>query len=187
MTHPRTLIRRAFTDRLRASATAAKDRVYPSRLAPIDTNDAKELPAILVYARDDRRDPKTDYGPEGEDSFVRSHLYLVTEGIVRANDDVDEKLDALAEEIEAALEDWDVPGFEGAAIRLEDTDIDVVKEGVAKPVGAIGLTWVVTYERPWRVRDPGTRPDTVDVIVNGGLPARLITKDRGLKNPRPRP
>lgn len=187
MTHPRTLIRRAVTARLVASGTAAADRVYASRLAPIDTDDNDELPAILVYARDDRRDPKTDYGIDAEDSRVTSHLYLVTEAVIRANDDVDDKVDDLAEEIEAALDDWEIPGFEGATIRLEDTDIDVVKEQVRRPVAAIGLTWVISYDRPWRVRPEGTRPDTVDVIMNGGPPARLITKDRGPRNPGPKP
>ena len=185
MTHPRTLIRRAFLERLKAAGTDAGTRVYASRVAPIDMDDPSELPCILIYARDDKRNPDTDYGPEGEDSWVRSQLHLVVEGMAKANREVDNVLDALAEQIEAALDDWDIPGFEGACVRLAETDIDVITEGMRVPFGAIGLVWRVDYMRPWRVRPDGERPDTVDAIINGDPPERIITKDRGPYNNGP--
>ncbi|WP_311276167.1 hypothetical protein [Methylobacterium sp. WCS2018Hpa-22] len=188
MTHPRKVIRKAFTERLRTPVdgvyrTAAGSRIFPSRIAPVALDDDDELPAILIYTRTEDRDPEKDYGAEAEDTFARAKLKIVVEALVRGGETVDDKLDDIAEQIEAALEDWDIPGFEAACVRLGDTDVDVITEGVRRPVGAIGLTWHVTYDRPWRVRDPGTRPDTVDLIINGGSPERLITRDKGVRNP----
>jgi hypothetical protein len=42
------------------------------RVAPIDMDDPSELPCILIYARDDKRNPDTDYGPEGDPAGIHA-------------------------------------------------------------------------------------------------------------------
>lgn len=181
--HPRQQIREAFKARLVEAATAAGDRVYTSRIAPIG-DDKDELPAILIYTRDEKLDPdKGGYGLDAEDTYTRRELKLVVEGVVRGGNTVDDRLDDLAEQIENALDDWEVPGFEGARLRLIESDIDVVTENVNFPLGAIGLTWEVIYFKAWRPREPGTRPDSVWTILNGYDPEGLIVNDKGPSNP----
>jgi len=180
--HPRRVIREAFRARLIAAATGAAERVYNSRIAPIG-DDADELPAILIYAREEKIDPQKGFGIEGEDTYTERELRLVTEAIVRGGETVDDRLDDLAEQMEAALDDWDVPGFESARVRLIESDIDIVTEHVRFPIGAIGLLWLVTYRAKWRPRPEGTRPDSVWTIINGYEPEPLIENDRGLGNP----
>ncbi|WP_316233656.1 hypothetical protein [Bradyrhizobium sp. SZCCHNPS2010] len=54
--------------------------------------------------------------------------------------------------MEAAIQDFIVPGFESAVIRLRESDIDVVTEQVKRPIGAIGLVWQIKYWTNWRPR-----------------------------------
>jgi hypothetical protein len=159
MAHPRKLIRAAFTNRLKSSTasggyrTRAQNRVYKSRLAPVSEEELKEDgPAILVYARMEKTDKDKDYGIDGDASRVERELTLVTEAMLVAGDEVDDALDDLAEEIEAAISDFMIPGFESARIRLTESDIDLVTEQVKRPVGAIGLVWHIVYRTDWRAR-----------------------------------
>ncbi|WP_316205996.1 hypothetical protein [Bradyrhizobium sp. SZCCHNR3058] len=152
MAHPRKLIRAAFADRLK-TRTRAESRVYKSRLAPVSEEELKEDgPAILVYARMEKADKDKDYGVEGDATYVERELTLVTEAMLVAGDEVDDALDDMAEEMEAAIQDFIVPGFESAVIRLRESDIDVVTEQVKRPIGAIGLVWQIKYWTNWRPR-----------------------------------
>lgn len=184
MTHPRKLIRDAFVDRLTTKAdglwpTAAEDRVFASRIAPVDVNDDDELPAILVYTRTDKRDPDSDYGIEGEDTFAQSDLHVIVEAIVAGNEETaDDCLDVIAEQVEGLLDDWNVPGFESARVRLGDTDVDVASEGFRRPVVALGQCWHVRYRKVWRPQAPGTRPHTVDRWLFGETD-RIVDHDVG--------
>lgn len=175
--HPRAQIRNAFADRLKEQIdgkfrTSAQDRVYKNQLFPIDTNDDDELPAILVYARVDKRDPEKDYPADGTLSHAESTLHLVTTGGVRGGKTVDDDLDDLAEQIEAALDDWDVPGFESAKVRLAETEIDVITENVKRPVGVVDLVWIIKYRRPWRGEKSRMRDDIQKIMFpdDGGTP-----------------
>jgi hypothetical protein len=170
--HPRAAIREAFRDRLIAANTGAGSRVHNSRIAPIGDKD--ELPAILIYSRDEKSDADKDYGVAGEDSYRERTLRLVTEAVVAGNITVDDRLDAFAEQIEAALDDWDVPGFESARVRLIETDIDVVTDGVNFPIGAIGLLWQVRYRTSWRPQPVTETADDVFAIINGYDPHQVV-------------
>lgn len=181
--HARTLIRNAIVEKL-TGATAANGRVFASRIAAVNVNDPEELPAVMVYLRDEQRDPTKDYGIDAEDSWVRAEVRVIVEAIVKGGSTVDDSLDVMAVQIEDALEDWEIPGFEGATIRLGGSEVDVI-QGQKYPVGAIGLLWHIWYERDWRARPPGTRPDTVDVRVNSGSSERIITHDRGIYQAQP--
>jgi hypothetical protein len=166
MAHPRKLIRLAFKDRLAlplpdsSFRTAAGSRVYASRLAPVSEDELKEDgPAILVYARMEKYNADKDYGVEGIATNVERELTLVTEAMTLGGETVDDKLDDMAEEMEAALSDFEIPGFETARIRLIESDIDVITEQVKRPVGAIGLVWQIKYRTAWRARSNVDAPD----------------------------
>lgn len=183
MTHPRTVIRNAFVDRLKGQVegvyrTNAENRVFAGRIAPVDVNDDDELPAILVYSRTDKRDPEKDYSVSGSDAWTQSDLQVVVEAIIAGNEETaDDRLDVLAAQIEAALEDFDIPTYESARVRLGDTDIDVVTEGFRRPVAAVGLCYHVRYFNRWRPQPDEVRPTSVDVAINGGQPEPLIRND----------
>jgi hypothetical protein len=153
MAHPRKQIRTAFKNRLAVALadggfrTRAQGRIYASRLQPVNEEELKEDgPAILIYARMEKTDKDSDYGVEGDNSLVERELTLVTEAMTIANAlTVDDDLDDMAEEIETAIQDFIIPGFESARIRLIESDIDVVTEQVKRPIGAIGLVWQIKY------------------------------------------
>ncbi|GJD31497.1 hypothetical protein PMNALOAF_2756 [Methylobacterium adhaesivum] len=178
MTHPRKLLRHAIRNRLKTAVggtypTAADDKVFASRIAPIADDD---YPAILIYTREEK-----DYSEPIDDSLAwrKATLSVVIEGLLRAGESVDDKLDDLAEQIEGALDGWSIPGFEGANMTLHETDIDLVTENVRKPVGAIGLTYAVTYRARKIVQAAGRIPNDVDAILNGYEPTPVIRAGKG--------
>ncbi|WP_047308785.1 hypothetical protein [Rhodopseudomonas palustris] len=159
MAHPRKLIRAAFKDRLALPTapgvyrTAAQARVYASRLAPVSEEELNEDgPSILIYSRMEKYDADKSYGPEGDATLLERELTLVTEAMLLGGETVDDKLDDIAEEIEAAFSDFVIPGFESARMRLIESDIDLVTEQVKRPIGAIGLVWQIIYRTGWRPR-----------------------------------
>jgi hypothetical protein len=159
--HPRKIIRQAFKDRLikpRADGTfrtRAENRIFPSRMASVTHDELKEDgPCILIYARMEKQHADKDFGPQGDATYIERELILVTEAMLLANDDIDDKLDDIAIEIEAAINDFVVPGVENARIRLIESDIDMVHENVMQPIGCIGLVWQINYRTEWRAR-PG--------------------------------
>lgn len=152
MAHPRKLIRQAFKDRLCTPdeagkfPTRAKDRVHTSRIFPVGNDD---LPCILIYGRDEK---KYEYGPNSENSWLQREYHLVVDAMVKGGETVDDALDDMAERLEALLLDWAIPGFESADVVLSESDIDLVTEGVVRPIGTIGLTFIITYRTPWALR-----------------------------------
>lgn len=168
--HPRKAIRYAIRDRLKTAVdgafpTVAGENVFASRIAPITDDD---YPAILIYTREEK-----EYSEPIDDSlaFRKARLFVVVEGLLRAGESVDDKLDDLAEQIEAAFDGWDIPGFEAANMTLHETDIDVVTENVRRPIGAIGLTYHVTYRAPKLAEKPPTLDAELESILWGQHPA----------------
>lgn len=175
MAHPRKRIRDAFRARLADSVdgeyrTAAQSRVFASRMAPVSEEELKEDgPAILVYARMEKYNPEKDYGVEGDATYIERELTLVTEAMLLGGDTVDDKLDDIAEQMEAAFEGFVIPGFESARMRLLESDIDVITEQVKRPIGAIGLVWQVIYRTAWR---PRATADNLDADMADFLAGR---------------
>ena len=165
--HPRKAIRNAIRDRLATPnaagdfPTIAKETVYASRVAPVTDDD---YPAILIYSREDKNySEPIDMASE----WRKSTLMLVVQGMIRAIDDLDDKLDDFAEQIETAINGWEIPGFESAEITLIESDIDLVTEDVRKPIGAIGLTYSIAYHVA-RKRLPSTKAaDDMVAFLNG--------------------
>lgn len=169
MINPRKLIRQAFVGRLKTPLegggyrTAAQGRIYDSRLTPISEEELQEDgPAILVYSRMEKYHADKDYGPEGHATTLCRELHLVTEAMVTGGSKVDDVLDDIAQEMEEALSDFDIPGFESARIRLTQSDIDVITEQVKRPIGAIGLVWEIIYRTTWR---PRSSIDNIDQSI----------------------
>ena len=145
MTHPRSQIRDAVRARLTGTTprTEAGDRVHVNRTTPLF---AKALPAILVYARDER----VDGTPDGPGGPTRRVLDLAIE-IVAAGEHADAQVDRIAAEVEIAFDEDDTLGRLVESMRLLRTEIDVDGDGDT-PIVVARLGYEVVY---WTVREAG--------------------------------
>jgi hypothetical protein len=143
MTHPRSQIRDAVKTRLAGAEprTEAGDRVHVNRTTPLF---AKALPAILVYARDER----VDGTPDGPGGPTRRVLDLAIE-IVAEGEHADAQVDRIAAEVETAFEEDDTLERLVESMRLLRTDIDVDGDGDT-PIVVARLGYEVVY---WTVRE----------------------------------
>jgi hypothetical protein len=135
MTHPRQDIREAVAMRLRETF----ENVFASRAKPLFDQD---LPAILVYAASESVKQER-WDTDGFGALSRE-LNLFVEAVATGKDDLDDKLDALAEQIENALDGWEIPNRKSAVLRFRGTDMDMSIEG-NKTYGAIRLAFSLTY------------------------------------------
>lgn len=146
--HPRRAIRDAIKARILGGETMAGDRVFATMTPPIalETVLEEEGPVIMAYIRRDRiaDDDRPATGNGGE----RRTLELEIEGIV-VGADTDSKCDDLAEEIEALLEDWLIPGFPAAEMRLTDSEI-AVTDAQDRISGGVFMTYEIKYWKPFR-------------------------------------
>lgn len=140
--HPRKLIRQAVVALL-TGATAAGTRVHGTRVDPYR---GSRLPAISVYTLNDP--VNEDVSTDAEDTH---ELELEIAGFVAHSEavPVDDAMDDLAEEIEAAmLDDRYLGGLAGDS-RLIGTTMEIREDdGKSSPlVGIVVLTYAVTYRR----------------------------------------
>lgn len=172
--HPRQIIRNAFAAQLAAPIpesdpvayrTACLGRIYPSRTKPLFP---KDLPAALVYTRQEKID-RTSGDADGYGPLIR-HLDLAIE-IISAGDDegLNADLDDIAIQIEQALDGYEVPpqaltGWDWMVsdIRLAEVETDFSPEG-EKVVGAVRLTYAITYETAPKLDEGGEPPSRVFV------------------------
>lgn len=137
MPHQRKLIREAVKAALVAAGTAAADRVFETRLVPWRT---AQLPAISVYSRSE-----DGITVESEPRVLRRPLSLVIEGVVIANQDVDDALDALSLEIERAMHADPTLGDVCGDSYLASVELGMMDVEGARPMGAVQLVYAVTY------------------------------------------
>jgi hypothetical protein len=134
MTHARRQIREAVATAL-TGLTTTSTRVYQSRMLPAGTD---RLPCLLITA-------------DGEeiDNSVQTHqarqITITVRGYAKAVADVDDTLDAIAEEVETAAQaagtlSGKVPG--GLSLRRIETEFDDTLE---KPAGVIELQFLAGY------------------------------------------
>jgi hypothetical protein len=135
MTHPRQTIREAVATRLRETFT----NVFASRAKPLFDQD---LPAVLVYASGENIRTER-WETDGFGALTRE-LDLFVEAVDIGKDDLDDKLDALAEKIESALDGWEIPNRKSTVLRFKGTDTDMSIDG-NKIYGAIRLAFSLTY------------------------------------------
>lgn len=133
--HQRQVIREAVTAALVAAATSAGARVYETRTKawrPVD------LPGIAIYSLGDQGMERV--APREQ----KRQMELAVEAACKVEEDADDALDALALEIEAAM-DAD-PTFGGACqdSLLGETELAVVGTGDSQ-VGLVRLVYLVTY------------------------------------------
>jgi hypothetical protein len=173
--HQRRIIRNAFVARILAAETGAQDRVFGARETPVDAEDLiKEGPIVLVYTRKDSA-KREDYPQSGFDGGVKRCLEIAVEITAAGSWIVDDKLDDLAEQIEALFEaDWAPDGMPATEIRLMSTEIDST-EAFQQPIGGAYLLFEADYWRPYRTDDdtPFCADETF-VRINGG-PAELVS------------
>ncbi len=148
MPHPRTLLRQAFVARLR-DATVAEERVYSGRLMPInDEEDEPTLPAIVVHTREPEQ--VIDRSTSGFDGFERRRCIVSVICVAQSYDDLDEDLDTMAQQVEAALQAWIIPGFESADAMLMDTSSEPPDFDGSLTTNATTLRYAVEYNTPYR-------------------------------------
>lgn len=162
MAHPRKLIRHAVVALLVGAATAAGARVKATRVEP---HKKSKLPAISVYTLSDPVDEDTS--TESEDTH---ELELeITAWVAHADAlPVDDAMDDLAEQIEAAMATAmaTVPPLGGLAgkIRHAGTTMEVVEDNARSDplVGIMTLTYAVTYRADITAPNPTDEFLTVD-------------------------
>lgn len=142
MAHQRQLIREAVKAQLVGTAptyrTGAGARVYETRMAPFRR---LELPAIAVYVLEESIDPASKSRAPRE---LTRNLQLQVVAVVEASAAVDDAMDAIALEIERALDaDRWFGGTAGDSI-LSSVQMGIDDEG-GKPVGAVQMVYAVTY------------------------------------------
>lgn len=169
--HERQMLREATIAAL-LNKTAAGPRVYKSRRAPIPE---ATLPVIHVYTD---QEPVDDNSGKTAPRELTRRPDLVIEAWVVASADVEDSLDAIALQIETAM---DADRFlDGCAFNswLSNTELGVSVQG-ARPMGAAQLTYSVIYHTDQRtqatddardhyvvsdikVMPPGTAPDPIE-------------------------
>lgn len=189
MTHPRTQIRNAWVARLSRNLTpppaqgqqpaaptyptSAGLRVYSGRLMPIEE---PELPAIVVHTRDDEE--ILERSVSGWNGYERRRCIVSVVCIAQSFDDIDEDLDSMADQVEAAVQSWIIPGFESAEIGPHKTSSDPPEFDGALTTGATTLKFPVTYFTPFR---DGPNPYVIDgddpLEQSGAYPGGQITPD----------
>lgn len=168
--HPRSQIRAAFVERL-IDATAAEERVYKGRLMPIEE---PELPAIVVHTRD--AEEIQGRSISGWNGFERRRCIVSVICIAQSFDDIDEDLDSMASQVEAALQSWVIPGFESSDPMLLDTRSDDPEFDGALTTGATTLRYVVTYQTPYRdCSDPYVIDGDDPLERSGAYPGGQVT------------
>ncbi len=147
MPHERQDLRDAVVTQLVAAGMSVGSRVYKTRMGPIR---ATELPAVCVYISDETVDPTSRMTAPRE---MKRTAKVVVEAYARATEDVDDVLDALALEVETAMDvdlNFDETAFDSV---LTSTELGIQMTG-DRPMGAVQLTYSVIYHSDSRVAAP---------------------------------
>jgi hypothetical protein len=174
MSHRRTELRGAYVSRL-LNVTTAEERVYKGRLMPIEE---PQLPAIVIHTRD--AEEILSRSRTGWNGYERRRCIVSVVCIAQSFDDIDEELDIMAGQVEAALQSWVIPGFESADALLLDTRSDDPEFDGGLTTGAITLRYAVTYNTAYRAcSDPYVDPDAAagngPLERSGAYPGGQIT------------
>ena len=136
MTHARQDIREQIAEHLRTEF----GNVFTSRSKVLFEQD---MPAILVYTANETIQ-KERWDTDGFGNLFRD-LDISIEAIDIGKDDLDNKLDTMAETIERLFDGWEMPNRMNAVLRFKSTETDMSIEG-NKIYGAIKLTFTLTYQ-----------------------------------------
>lgn len=169
MTHPRSLIRAAFVDRL-LDSTPAEERVYAGRLMPVEE---PELPAIIVHTRD--REELQQRSPSGWNGFEERLCIVSVICVAQSFNDIDSLLDDMAADVEAQLQAWVIPGLESSDAHLIDTRSDDPEFNGSLTTGATVLRYGVKYRTPFRdCSNPYVQEDPESIYRSGAYPGGQV-------------
>lgn len=135
MSHVRQQIREAAAAALTGLATTST-RVYQSRIHPLRDAD---LPCLLIST--DEEDVDAENAVMGGE--LTRNLTLTIKGVAKANANLDDTLDGIAEQVEPMLNDASLGNLvkrctlEKISVEMDDT--------LEKPVGIITLNYRTTY------------------------------------------
>ena len=170
MSHPRIQIRAAIVAQL-VDATAAGPRVYSGRLMPIEE---PELPVIVVHTREPEE--IVSRSTSGWNGFERRRCMVSIVCIAQSFGDIDADLDAMAAQVEAALQAFTIPGFESAELNLADTRSDDPEFDGALTTGATTLRYQCVYMTPYRAcSNPYVDPEAESIYRSGAYPGGQVT------------
>jgi uncharacterized protein YgbK (DUF1537 family) len=134
--HKRSELRSAVVTAL-TGATAAGSRVFGDRALDLW---ATELPAILVYAREEQ----SERMHVSSDTLKRRAKFSI-EAIAQGNDSLDQTLDDMAEAIEATINADPTLAEETISTTLTQTELLVDDDG-EKTIGAVRMTYEILYQ-----------------------------------------
>jgi hypothetical protein len=137
--HQRQKIREKISELVIAANTVAGSRVYTDRVKKIAQS---ELPAVFIFTASET----SKYAMQPHPALERD-MSLVVCGFIQRDTSLDDEIDDLSEEIEAAL--TGIRQLEGYwdHLELKSTEIEVEGEG-EKPIASVKLTYQVTYDSP---------------------------------------
>lgn len=147
MTAQRRAIRDATKAAIVAAGTSLGDRVFENRVIPFRHS---QLPAASIYTTAE------SVGVLAESPRLYSReLRLVVQLVVQGDEDVDDRIDALSEEVERAME---FGGLIEAVPALGDLELSSVEgpeldSDGARIIGMLNLVYSATYERGYEVDD----------------------------------
>lgn len=178
MAHQRKLIRQAVVALLISANTAAGSRVQGTRVEP---HKKSQLPAVSVYTLSEPVAPESAVTSPRE---LTRELKLEITGWVAHTDGipVDDAMDNLAEQIEAAMDVDQYLGGKAADSILEETEMQVIEDdGRSDPlVGIVTLTYSVTYRTAPAA--PANLDDFLSVDatqkIAGGVPSTVSPNDQ---------
>ena len=134
--HQRKIIRYAVVAALTVGSPSWGTRVFPTRMIPWRK---QHLPAVAVYTQ-----RETSQDLETAPREYKRSLVLAVEAVVQQLDNVDDQLDAIALELESAMDaDWRF-GSTCANSSLTGTELDVGVQG-DMPVGFLRLSYTFEY------------------------------------------
>ncbi|MCX8016449.1 MULTISPECIES: hypothetical protein [Tepidimonas] len=150
--HPRQQIRAAVRDVIAAALPELANRIHVHRAVPLARG---RLPAILIYAREERLDDAYQADPG-----ARRRILTLAIEIVAAGEAAHEEADALCAQIEAALEADETLSHRAEGLRILRAEIEQDGEGET-PLLACRIVVEVAYWTLWQPPSPGSRPSLV--------------------------
>lgn len=155
--HYRQQIRDAMKARLLAANTLAGPNVFTSRAKPVLEILQKREAVLSVYTADE----SSTRSPDGYWS-IRT-LTVSIEGMAGGGDDLDDVLDAMAEQVEATINtDRTLGTLLSGELELTGTTSEITARGNMQ-VGAFRLDLDCEYRTPLIIEEPGVLPTTVYV------------------------
>lgn len=136
MSHARQQLREAFATAV-TGLTTTGSRVHQSMVIPIDPDNGA---ALRVYTLDEALVESTTTQPRTQ----YRRLQIICEGVAKAASGLDDTLDTIAAEVEAAIAADVTLGGLCKDCFLEATEIEINGD-TEKPAGVARMTWLCDY------------------------------------------